>query len=108
MCAHRCRCAAPLGAPSRRLTASGPRFRLGLPKVHTVSELLAGHPSVPGRSPAPPKRVTLRLATPAGAASVVTKEIRLFIKYQNHCSLEIILGAIVLFACMALILFLLN
>jgi hypothetical protein len=26
MCAHRCQCAAPLGAPSRRLTGSGPRF----------------------------------------------------------------------------------
>jgi hypothetical protein len=70
--------AAPRGAPLRRLTADGPRFRrllasrsgrasalLGteplLPRqdqrLRTVSQLLAGGLSVPGRSPSPPERV---------------------------------------------------
>jgi hypothetical protein len=51
--------AAPLGAPSRRCPGSGPRFRRlnravpdrrpAGPASLAVSELLAGHPSVPGR-----------------------------------------------------------
>jgi len=81
--------AAPPGAPRRRLTADGPRFRrllasrsgrasalLGteplLPRqdqrLRTVSQLLAGGLSVPERSPVTARAREVRFPTPAGAA----------------------------------------
>jgi hypothetical protein len=60
--------AAPLGAPSRRLISAGPRFLTGR-LIPAVSELLAGDPSVPGRSPDAARVPGLRRPRPAGAAS---------------------------------------
>ena len=58
---------APLGAPVADVSGTGPRFRrVGLNLPTCISQLLAGTPSGPGGSPAPPRVLGLRKPSPQG------------------------------------------